>query len=265
MIVVISPAKTLDFDKINETLPMTRPEFLEEASILIEELKEYDNISLGKLMKISDKLATLNRERFQNWSGSLDEARQCLIAFKGEVYRGMDVGSFTMEDFFYANDHLRILSGLYGVLRPFDGINQYRLEMGTKLKIDECKNLYEYWGNKLIYKLMEEMKAKGDNILVNLASYEYFKSVENIEKMEGIKVINPIFKEERNGEYKIITLRAKRARGLMTSYIIKNKITSVEELKKFKYEGYEFNEELSNDEDLVFIREKNYKYIEDEI
>ena len=238
MFVVISPAKTLDFNKINETLPMTKPEFLKEASILIKELKEYDNISLGKLMKISDKLANLNKDRFQIWSESLDEARQCLIAFKGDVYRGMDVGSFTMEEFFYANEHLRILSGLYGVLRPFDGINEYRLEMGTKLKVDEYNNLYEYWGNKLIHKLAEEIKQRGYNTLVNLASYEYFKSVENIEKLEEIKVINPIFKEEIDGEYKIISLKAKRARGLMTSYIIKNKITSIEELKKFKDEGY---------------------------
>ena len=265
MLVVISPAKTLDFDRINETLPMTKPEFLKEARILAKELKEYDNISLGKLMKISDKLATLNRERFQTWSETLDDARQCLIAFKGDVYRGMDVGSFTMEDFFYANDHLRILSGLYGVLRPFDGINQYRLEMGIKLKFDSYKNLYEYWGNKLIHNLAEQIREKGDNILVNLASYEYFKSIENIEKLEGIKVINPIFKEERNGQYKIISLKAKRARGLMTSYIIKNKITSVDELKKFKDEGYEFKEELSDDKDLVFIRENNYKYFEEKI
>lgn len=261
MFIVISPAKTLDFNKINETLPMTKPEFLKEASILIKELKGYDNISLGNLMKISDKLANLNKERFQTWSESLDEARQCLIAFKGDVYRGIDVGSFTMEEFFYANEHLRILSGLYGILRPFDGINEYRLEMGTKLKFDEYKNLYEYWGNKLVHKLAEEIKQTGDNILVNLASYEYFKSVENIENLEGIKAINPIFKEERDGEYKIITLKAKRARGLMTAYIIKNKVTTIEELKKFRDEGYEFNEELSSDKDLIFTREKNYNYI----
>lgn len=265
MIVVISPAKTLDFHKINETLPMTKPEFLKEAKVLIKELKEYDNISLGKLMKISDKLATLNKDRFQTWSDSLDEARQCLIAFKGDAYRGIDVGGFTMEDFFYANDHLRILSGLYGILRPFDGINEYRLEMGIRLKVDKCKNLYEYWGNKLTHKLAEQVKEKGDNILVNLASYEYFKSVENIEEVEGIKVVNPIFKEERNGEYKIISFKAKRARGLMTSYIMKNKITTIEELKDFRDEGYEFNEELSSDKDLVFTRERNYKELQDEI
>lgn len=159
---------------------------------------------------------------------------------------------------------MRILSGLYGVLRPFDGVNPYRLEMGTKLKFDEYKDLYEYWGNKLIHKLAEDIKKHKNNILVNLASYEYFKSIENIEKLEGINVITPIFKEERNGEYKIISIRAKRARGLMTSYIMKNQVNTVDELKKFKTEGYKFNDELSNHSSLVFTREKNYKEYEEE-
>ena len=254
MIVVISPAKTLDFNKVNETLPMTKPYFLEEAGELIEELKKYDVFSLEKLMKISPKLAKLSKEKLQNWSESMDSARQCLIAFKGEAYKGIDVGSYTMEDYFYSNDNLRILSGLYGVLKPFDGINLYRLEMATKLHINKWNNLYDYWGNKLINNIMQDIKRSKGNILVNLASYEYFKAIEDIKKVEGVKVITPIFKEYRNGEYKIITIMAKRARGLMTSFIMKNQIEKLGELKSFNYEGYEFNQELSSDIDLVFTR-----------
>lgn len=258
MIVVISPAKTLDFDKVNEMLPMTEPDFLDEAKELVEELKEYDAFSLEKLMKISPKLAKLNNERFQIWSESLDSARQCLIAFKGDVYKGIDVGSFTMEDFFYANDNLRILSGLYGVLKPFNGINLYRLEIGIKLSFNEYKNLYEFWGNKLMNKIAQDIKRSESKMLINLASYEYFKAIENIKELENIKVITPIFKEYRNGEYKIVTIMAKRARGLMTSFIIRNKIETLEELKQFNCEGYKFNEELSSDVDLVFTRERNW-------
>lgn len=255
MIVVISPAKTLDFNKSNETLPITKPEFINEAKELAKELKEYDCLALEKLMKISPKLAKLNAERYQSWSESLESAKQCLIAFKGEAYKGIDVGSYTMEDYFYANDNLRVLSGLYGVLRPFDGINLYRLEMGIKFSFHKYKNLYEFWGDKLIYNISKDVERSSSQILVNLASYEYFKAIENIKNSEKIKVITPIFKEYRSGEYKIITIMAKRARGLMTSFIIKNKIKTIEELKEFNCEGYEFNEKLSSHVDLVFTRD----------
>ncbi|CUU47147.1 peroxide stress protein YaaA [Clostridium beijerinckii] len=260
MMIIISPAKTLDFSKFNETLPMTKPYFLNEARELVEELKKYDNFSLEKLMKISPKLAKLNTQRFQNWSESLESARQCLVAFKGEVFKGLDVGSYTMEDYFYANDNLRILSGLYGVLKPFDGINLYRLEMATKLSIGEFKNLYDYWGNKLIDNILKDVEIRENKTIVNLASYEYFKAIENIKRIDDIRVITPIFKEYRNGEYKIITIMAKRARGLMTSFIIRNKIEDLEELKEFNHDGYEFNEELSNEADLVFTRDIHNRY-----
>ncbi|AOR23868.1 peroxide stress protein YaaA [Clostridium taeniosporum] len=253
MLVVISPAKTLDFNKINETLPMTKPKFLKEARILVNELKTYDSYSLEKLMTISKKLSSLNRDRFQVWSESLNNARQCLIAFKGEVFKGIDVGSFNIEDLFYTNEHLRILSGLYGVLNPFDGINPYRLEMGTKISFDIYKNLYDYWGDKLKYKIIKDIKSTGDNILINLASYEYFKSIEGIDKLDtSINIITPIFKEYRNGTYKIITMKAKKARGLMTSFIMKNKINNIKDLKRFDLDGYCYNEELSTNNDLVF-------------
>ncbi|MVX66032.1 peroxide stress protein YaaA [Clostridium chromiireducens] len=260
MLIVISPAKTLDFEKVNETLPMTEPQFLIEAKELVHELRGFDSFSLERIMKISPKLSTLNYKRFQTWSDSLDSARQCIIAFKGDVYRGMDVGSYTIEDFFYANDNLRILSGLYGVLKPFDGIDLYRLEMGTKLSFDGHKNLYNYWGNKLLKNIAQDVRKGESNMLVNLASYEYFKAIENIKDLDDIKVITPIFKEYRNGEYKIISIMAKRARGVMTSFIIKNKIKSIEDLRKFNDEGYEYNEELSNGNELVFTREENYSY-----
>ncbi|WP_252229126.1 peroxide stress protein YaaA [Clostridium sp. ZBS15] len=256
MLVVISPAKTLDFNKTNETLPMTSPKFLKEARTLVDELKKYDSYSLGNLMKTSDKLSLLSKDRFEVWNESFDNARQCLIAFKGEVFRGIDVGSFNIEDLFYTNEHLRILSGLYGVLSPFDGVNPYRLEMGTKLSFDNYKNLYDYWEDKLKHKIIEDIKSTGNNILVNLASYEYFKSIEGIDILDtSVNIVTPIFKEYRNGEYKIITMKAKKARGLMTSFIMKNKINNINDLKKFDLEGYLYNEQLSNNNDLVFTLE----------
>ncbi|MDR5587268.1 peroxide stress protein YaaA [Clostridium aquiflavi] len=256
MLVVISPAKTLDFNKTNETLPMTSPKFLKEARTLVDELKKYDSYSLGNLMKTSDKLSLLNKDRFEVWNESFDNARQCLIAFKGEVFRGIDVGSFNIEDLFYTNEHLRILSGLYGVLSPFDGVNPYRLEMGTKLSFDNYKNLYDYWEDKLKHKIIEDIKSTGNNILVNLASYEYFKSIEGIDILDtSVNIVTPIFKEYRNGEYKIITMKAKKARGLMTSFIMKNKINNINDLKKFDLEGYLYNEQFSNNNDLVFTLE----------
>ncbi|MBW6409383.1 peroxide stress protein YaaA [Clostridium weizhouense] len=255
MLVIISPSKTLDFNKTNKNLPMTKPKFLREAKILVNELKKYDSFSLSKLMKISDKLATLNKDRFEKWTDSLENSRQCLIAFKGDVFNGIDVGSFNEEDFFYTNEHLRILSGLYGLLNPFDGINLYRLEMGIKFIFNNYKNLYEYWDNKLINKILKDISKTENNILVNLASYEYFKSIEDIKKLNpNIKIVTPIFKEYKNGEYKIISIKAKRARGLMTAFIMKNQINNVDNIKKFDLEGYKFDENLSNNEDLVFTR-----------
>ena len=255
MLVVLSPAKTLDFNKKNNDLPMTSPYFIKEARSLVEELKTYDVISLEKLMKISNKLAVINKEKFQEWDESLDNAIQCSLAFKGEAYRGLDIGSYNVEDYFYANDHLRILSGLYGVLRPFDGINFYRLEMGTKLKFNEYKNLYEFWNDKIINRLYEGLKSHKEKKIINLASNEYFKSIEKISEFKDVEVINIAFKELKDDKYKIVTVKAKRARGLMNSFIIKNQIETIEEIKKFDVEGYEYNEELSKSNELVFTRD----------
>lgn len=255
MIIILSPAKTLEINKSLCNVPMTEPQYLNEAEVLIEELKTYDEYSLSKIMKTSPKLTKESMERFKSWEKSCDNAFVCLGAFKGEAYRGLDAGSYSMEELFYANDHLRILSGLYGILRPFDGINFYRLEMGTKLKFDKYENLYEYWGEKLCENIYNDLIKSDDKILVNLASKEYYKSVENIKKYNDIKIITPEFKENKGGEYKVISTKAKRARGLMTSFIIRNKLTDVEELKMFNYEGYEYDDEMSSDDKLVFTRE----------
>lgn len=255
MIIVISPAKTLDFDIKNENLPMSEPRFLDKSQEIINEIKEYDSFSLEKLMKISPKLATLNEERFDKWTKSLDTSKQCLLAFKGDVYRGMDVMSLSDPEIFYANEHLRILSGLYGVLRPLDGINEYRLEMGIKLNVNDNKDLYEFWGKDLEESLLNELSNHKNKILINLASNEYFKAVEGLKENNQIKVVTPIFKEYRGDKYKIIALNAKRARGLMTRYIIQNEIEDISEIKKFNLDGYEFNEEMSNDTEYVFTRD----------
>ncbi len=259
MIIVLSPAKTLEKKESMISLPITEPQFLDEAEYLVNELRKYDEYSLSILMKTSPKLTSQTRQRFQEWSRSCDNAVACIGAFKGEAYRGLDAGSFSMEDHFYANAHLRILSGLYGVLRPFDGINFYRLEMGTKLKFDTYENLYEYWMVKLTENIMDEVYKNDDKTLVNLASNEYFKSIENIKNFEGINIVTPVFKENRNGQYKVISTKAKRARGLMASYIIRNQITCVDDIKKFNYEGYEYDDNLSCKEEIVFTREAGWE------
>lgn len=254
MIIVISPAKTLDFEKKDNNLPTSEPRFLAKSKIINKELKNYDSYSLEKLMKISTKLATLNKDRIEKWTTNLETSKQAILAFKGDVYRGMDVGSLSHSELFYANDHLRILSGLYGILRPLDGINEYRLEMGIKLPVDKFKNLYEFWDNSLEESILEDIKKHKNKTIINLASQEYFKSIEGLLEREDVTVITPTFKELRGDKYKIISLNAKKARGMMTRYIIQNEIEEIEEIKKFNLDGYEFNEEMSNEKELVFTR-----------
>jgi len=254
MIIVISPAKTLDFEKKDNNLPTSEPRFLAKSKIINKELKNYDSYSLEKLMKISTKLATLNKDRIEKWTTNLETSKQAILAFKGDVYRGMDVGSLSHSELFYANDHLRILSGLYGILRPLDGINEYRLEMGIKLPVDKFKNLYEFWDNSLEESILEDIKKHKNKTIINLASQEYFKSIEGLLEREDVTVITPTFKELRGDKYKIISLNAKRARGMMTRYIIQNEIEEIKEIKKFNLDGYEFNEEMSNEKEIIFTR-----------
>jgi len=255
MLIVISPAKTLDLEQRYENLPMTEPRFLEKSKIIMEELSSYDIYSLEKLMKISNKLAVVNKERNDSWTPDINNAKQAILTFKGEVYRGMDAQSFTDSELFYANDHLRMLSGLYGSIRPFDGIKEYRLEMGTKIPIKGSKNLYDFWDKTIENSIIEEIRTHKNKVIVNLASREYFKSIEGVEKLEDIKVIVPVFKELRGDTYKMVTFKAKNARGLMARYIIQNQIEDIEQIKAFNLDGYEFNEEMSNDTEFVFTRD----------
>lgn len=255
MIIVISPAKTLDMSKNNEDIVASSPRYLDKSQNIMSVLRELNPEEIGKLMKISVKLSELNYIRNGMWKkeGHLEEP-PCIFAFKGDVYKGIDIEEYTDEDLEYANSHLRILSGLYGLLRPFDGIHEYRLEMGTKLKLGEKKNLYDYWGADFLREeLLKDARETESEIVINLASEEYSK-VLNLGKLETGKVISPVFKEYKNGQYKIVGIHAKKARGLMTSFILKNRIDTLDGIKEFSEEGYRFNEELSNEKEYVFTR-----------
>ena len=254
MLIIISPAKTLNFDKQNLTETFSQAEFLGKSKELVNELRKLKPNEIGELMKISPKLAYLNFERFQQWKTPFTNynAKQALLAFKGEVFTGINVDNYNSEDLEYSQEHLRILSGLYGVLKPLDLISAYRLEMGTKLAIGTHNNLYEFWDDKITKSLNTAIKKQGDNILINLASNEYYKAVK-LNKLKA-EVISPVFKDAKNGQYKIISIYAKKARGLMTSFIIKNKISNPEELKLFDSAGYFYNDKLSKPGQPVFTR-----------
>jgi uncharacterized protein len=249
MITLISPAKTLDLSTTDLNLH-SQPEFKTNTMELVAIMKKKSSSELMKLMDISENLAQLNRERFLNFKKTFEpgNSKQALLAFKGDVYTKMDVENYSEEDFEFAQNHLRILSGLYGLLKPLDLIQPYRLEMGIRLENKRGKNLYEFWGLR-IAKAINEI-AQGDPV-INLASQEYFKAVD-VEKLSS-KVITPVFKEFKNGKYQVIGLFAKQARGLMTDYIIKNRINNPEELKVFNLGKYEFKEENANRE-WVFVR-----------
>lgn len=254
MLIVISPAKKLDYDTPAKTSKFTMPEYLNESERLIKTLRQYSAMDLAELMHLSMNLAELNFERYYQWKKNYGEkeAKQCLLAFKGDVYAGMDAESFKQKDLDYAQNHLRILSGLYGLLRPLDLMMPYRLEMGTKLVNERGKNLYEFWGDMITDGINSQLKAQKDNILINLASNEYFKSVK-AKNIEG-RIITPQFKENKNGSYKMIGIFAKRARGLMSRYILLNRLKDPEEIKSFDVEGYSFNGKLSKGDQWVFTR-----------
>ncbi|MEZ9040269.1 MULTISPECIES: peroxide stress protein YaaA [unclassified Vibrio] len=256
MLVVVSPAKTLDYESPLATERFSQPEFVEHSAELIEECRKLTPVDVSALMKVSDKIAGLNVARFEQWSETFtqDNARQVILAFKGDVYTGLDAETLSDEDFDYAQDHLRMLSGLYGLLKPLDLMQPYRLEMGTRLANARGTNLYQFWGNIITDKLNEALNAQGDNVLINLASNEYFKAVKP-KNLDG-QVITPVFKDCKNGQYKVISFYAKKARGMMARYIIENKIDSVEALTQFDTAGYYFVEEESNAKELVFKREE---------
>ena len=255
MLVVISPSKTLDFETPAIVKNYSIPELLTYSCQLVEQCRKLDSTRISDLMKVSEKIANLNVKRFAEWDSKFTptNAKQAILAFKGDVYSGLDVETFHDSDFDLAQSKLRILSGLYGVLRPLDLMKPYRLEMGTKLNNPEGKNLYQFWGDIIVEKLNEVVSTLKEKVLVNLASNEYSKSI-NFDKFQG-RIITPVFKEYKNGEYKVIGLHSKRARGLMTRYIIKNKITGLEQLTEFTVGGYLFSVSDSNEEELIFNRD----------
>lgn len=224
--------------------------FGKEATLLIKDLKKLKSIEVQSLMNVSATIAELNTDRFNKWSlpFSLENAKPAIHAFKGDVYTGMDASSLTEDELNFAQESLSILSGLYGLLRPFDLMQAYRLEMGTKFATKRGKNLYEFWGDKIT----EEINAREKDTLLNLASNEYFKAVNK--KTLRANLITPVFKDEKNGVLKVISFFAKKARGMMARYIIQNHITNVEEIKNFNLGGYAFNQSLSTDKEWVFTR-----------
>jgi len=252
MLVVISPAKTLDFETPARTNIASTPGFLEDSQLLVERMRELAPADIAKLMKISDKLAVLNSTRYETWSlpFTAENAKQALLAFKGDVYTGLDAETLAPQQDEYTQQHLRILSGLYGIVKPLDLIQPYRLEMGTKLSNTRGKDLYQFWGDKITDSLNDEL-AQND-VLINLASNEYFKSVQP--KKLNARIITPVFKDTKNGIQKIISFYAKKARGLMVRYMIDNQIDHAEALKDFDVAGYQFEAKQSSENEWVFTR-----------
>lgn len=256
MLMVISPAKTLDYDTPPVIEQSTQPRFVEHSVELIEVLREKSPQDIAKLMSLSDKLASLNVARYGSWErdSTPQNAKQALLAFKGDVYTGLNAEDFNADDFAFAQQHLRMLSGLYGLLRPLDLMQPYRLEMGTKLANPRGKDLYAFWGERISQWLNDDLAAQGDQVLVNLASQEYFGAVKP--KALNARVIDTVFKDQKNGQYKIISFYAKKARGLMARYIIKERLQDPEGLKDFNLEGYRFDSVSSSENQLVFLREE---------
>lgn len=254
MLIIISPAKTINEEPVNLEIPVSSPEFINEASEIVQVLKKYSPIRIGKLMSINPKLAQLNYERYQEWQlpFSVDNSKPSVFAFNGDVYNGLKVEEYSNDDLLYAQQHLRILSGLYGLLKPLDLIQSYRLEMGTKLKLKRKKNLYEFWGKKLTLSLNSLLKSNQQDTLINLASNEYYKAIQ----ASGLSynIITPIFKDYKNGSYKFMSVFGKKARGLMASYIIKNHLEDPEQIKLFEEDGYYYNDQLTEGNEWVFTR-----------
>jgi len=254
MLIVISPAKRLDLETASITKDHTQAVFLKESRQLVSQLKKLTPAEVSSLMKISDKLGFLNFLRFNEWKTpfTLNNAKQALLAFKGDVYTGIDAESFSSQDFKFAQKHLRILSGLYGILKPLDLIQAHRLEMGTHFENKKGKNLYEFWESKLTDLINQDLKASKSKTLINLASNEYFKSLQTDDI--NAEIIVPVFRDFSKGKYKIISFYAKKARGLMSAYIIKNKLKNPEDIKAFNDDGYKFCKSASNGSSWIFQR-----------
>lgn len=249
---LISPAKTLDTTSTPSVSEFSQPRFLAQSQQLINTIKPYTPAQIASLMKLSDKLATLNVERYQTWekAHSTDNSRPAVYTFMGDVYTGLDTYSLSQEDIDYAQDHLRILSGLYGLIKPLDLMQAYRLEMGTRLENQKGTNLYQFWGDTIVDSLNNEL-SEGE-LLVNLASNEYFKAVNT--KRLNTTLISPNFLDEKNGQFKVISFYAKKARGLMSRYLIENRCKTLEELKRFDLAGYRYDAERSTKNEPIFVR-----------
>jgi cytoplasmic iron level regulating protein YaaA (DUF328/UPF0246 family) len=256
MLIVLSPAKSLDYDNPPTTDKHTLPIFINESAKLVADLKKLSLQEVAELMDLSDKLAALNVARFGEWSKKFTakNSKQAILAFNGDVYEGLDAISLNSKALDYTQEHVRVLSGLYGVLKPLDLMQPYRLEMGTSFKNAVGKDLYAFWGDKITLALKEELEKQKSKTLINLASDEYFKSVK-ADKL-GSPIVAPVFQDEKAGKYKIVSFYAKRARGLMTRFIIDNKSDKAADLKDFDYEGYKFAPKESTDAKPVFRRKE---------
>ena len=254
MLMLLSPAKTLDYETPANTDSFSIPDYLEKSSELVKVLKQKSFLDLMELMQVSQKIAELNVERFNQWKlpFSTENAKQAVLAFKGDVYTGLDAPALSENRLAYTQLHLRILSGLYGLLRPLDLMQPYRLEMRLKLTTKKSENLYQFWGEKITDALNVLLAKQDEPVLINLASYEYFKSVQK-KNLDG-RLITPEFKDWKNGKYKMISFFAKKARGLMVRYAIDHNIQKAEVLQNFDYDGYHFNLELSQADKWVFSR-----------
>ncbi|PRD23943.1 UNVERIFIED_CONTAM: UPF0246 protein [Trichonephila clavipes] len=258
MLALISPAKTLDYETALPTDTYTQSRLLEQSQKLIDVCRKLSATEIASLMSVSEKIANINVDRFRDWNADFDfsNARQALFAFKGDVYTGLDAYHLKDQDIDFAQQHLRMLSGLYGLLRPLDLMMPYRLEMGTKLKNARGHNLYEFWGNMITDQINQDLAEIDAKVLVNLASDEYYKSVN--EKKIQAEIIKPVFLDQKNGKYKVISFYAKKARGLMARYLIENQLNQVEQLKAFDSEGYYFDAESSSNKELVFKRDEQH-------
>lgn len=254
MLLILSPSKTLDYETPFALKDHTQPQFLKDSELLVKKLRTLSQKQIGEMMEISEKLSALNVQRFKDFKTpfTLKNARQALLAFKGDVYEPMEVESYGQKEFLFAQEHVRILSGLYGLLRPLDLIQPYRLEMGRKLTVGKSKDLYGFWGTRIAEALNGELAKQSNKLLINLASEEYGKVV--LRKALQYPVLDIAFKENKGGKIAIIALFAKQARGLITDYIIKNHIDKPDQLKDFSERGYKFESKLSTENQLVFVR-----------
>ena len=254
LVTIISPAKKLDYSPVEKNIDSTIPSLLEHSNELIRDLKSLNPQEVSSLMSLSDKLGALNYERFQEWKTPFTKSnsKQAILAFKGDVYQGLDAESLSETELIWAQKHVRILSGLYGILKPMDLMQPYRLEMGTKFATKRGQNLYDFWNSIITEELNKNFSSDNTNLL-NLASNEYFKSI-NVSELKA-NVISPVFMDKKNGKYKIISFFAKKARGLMTRYVIKNRIKDITDIQNFEEGGYFFNEAMSEDNKPVFCRD----------